>query len=299
MSSSPRSGSVTTASSAPVFSRSSLASVSIESREAGSMIFAKSLTRPSGLGQVRAAAGAAHASAPSARSRTAIAPLGADSARAIVRELEIKSEVLALERADNRLQIVAILPAHAHLVFLDRRLDPDPRPLDEFHDLLGLFGRDSLLDRDDLAHRSLGGGLDLAVLERLQGNASLHELGREHVDYRLEARLVVRVQGQHVPLQLDVAHAALEIEPLPDFLHRLLHGVRGLHHIDLGNNVERVSTRHRSSPPPRGRAAQEDGEASLGSALPRFVRTLLYAYCLRSDRAQVAPARRPLPHEAV
>src|SRR5438046_10038694 len=205
MSSSPRSGRVTTASSAPVFSRSSPASASIESREAGSTILAKSLTKPSALGHVRAAAGdtptsAATTTAPLARARTARARSRA-SARAIVRELEIKPEVLALERADDRLKIVAILAAHAHLVFLDRRLDPDPRPLDELHDLLGLLGRNPLLDRHDLAHRSLRGRLDLAVLERLQGDTPLHELGREHVDHRLQARLVVGVQRQDVPLE--------------------------------------------------------------------------------------------------
>src|SRR5882672_6608533 len=176
----PRSWIVTTASSAPVFSLSSTASAWIESADARSMIPAKSLRCPRGAGHSRAWAGpAAPATASAAaRRRSAATRL----ARAVVRELEIKPEVLTLDPLDDRLEIVPVLARHPHLCFLDLGLDPDSGRLDELHDLLRLLRRDAFADRDHLADGPLRRGLELPVLQRLQGNAALRELAREDVD---------------------------------------------------------------------------------------------------------------------
>src|SRR6185436_9284070 len=218
------------------------------------MIPAKSLTYPVGFGQARACACAGRSSpeTKTAARRSLV--------RAIVRELEIKAEVLTFHRLDDGLEIVTLLSHHAHLVLLDLGLHADAAPLDELHDLLGLFGRNSLPNRDLLPHRSFGGGLDRFVLERLERHPALHELGGEDVDHGLESRLVVRGQRERLLLELDVADRALEVEPLADLLQGLLHRVRYLHQIHVGDDVERiVACCH-----PRSLAARREGERQKG-----------------------------------
>ena len=112
----PRSWKVATASSAPVFCRSSVASDSIESAEAGSTTRAKSLRCPVGAGHSRARHGAAARSqaARTPRPRRSPAPLDADPStalrRAVVRELEVQPKVVPLHGLDDGLQVVRFFP---------------------------------------------------------------------------------------------------------------------------------------------------------------------------------------------
>src|SRR5688572_4234949 len=303
ISSPPRSGIVTTASSAPVFCCSSIASASIESEEAGSTTCAKSLRWPVGFGQSRAhATGAWHAAAQAHARISSVQNLRGDprltaraaaSRGAIVRELEVQPKVVPLDGLDDRLQIVALLPAHAHLVLLDLRLDPDSGSLDEFDDLLGLLRGDPLLDGDDLPHRALGRRLHLPVVQGPQRDAALDQLPLQNVHDRLQLVLVVRREGQRLLIEYDVARASLEVEPLADLLHGLLDGIRSLHQVHVRDDVERVVSRHRSSQGRRRTPGKRKGKsgAEATASPPSCTATLLLCELPISQSKKVAVTR--------
>jgi len=68
----------------------------------------------------------------------------------VIGELQRDAEVLGLEEGDDGLEVVAVLAGDAHLLLLDRRLDPDLRVLAASKAQTGrqlLPGRARLLER--------------------------------------------------------------------------------------------------------------------------------------------------------
>src|SRR5699024_5591841 len=105
---------------------------------------------------------------------------------AIVGELEVDVEVLALEQGDDALQIVALLRAHSQLIALDLRLDAlGPLVADDLRDLLRIVLVDAFLE-GGIDAVLLAGGIGLAVLERLQRDSALDQLRLEHVEDGLD-----------------------------------------------------------------------------------------------------------------
>ena len=92
--------------------------------------------------------------------------------------------------------------------------------------------------RDVLAQRPLGGLLDLAVGDGLQGHLPADELLLEDLDERLAAVLGRGVQLDLVALQLEARAGVLEVEAGRDLPARLVDGVAHLLHIDLGGDIE-------------------------------------------------------------
>src|SRR5574341_1406531 len=76
------------------------------------------------------------------------------------------------------------------LVALDLGLNFELRVADRFADVFGLLGCDALGDGDLLAHRAGQGLFDLAVVERLDRNASFDQFVLQNVDYALQLRVV-------------------------------------------------------------------------------------------------------------
>ncbi len=108
-----------------------------------------------------------------------------------VGELEVDAEVSAAELAHDLLEDVAVFADDADGVALDGGLGLELGVLDGGDDLLGVFGGDALLELDLLADGGVGGGLDLFVLEVLEGDAALDELLREDLDDGFERVLVL------------------------------------------------------------------------------------------------------------
>src|SRR5262249_50175969 len=146
--------------------------------------------------------------------------------------------------------VVALLARDAELVALDLVLDTlQAQTLQELADVAPLLRADADVERDRLAHRSLRRFLDLAVTERLQRNAALHELLLEHLCERLESLLALGVELDRLVLELDRAVGSLEVESRRDLARRLIDSVAELLEIDLGDDVE---ARH-GARTPRGR----------------------------------------------
>src|SRR6266496_2662110 len=122
---------------------------------------------------------AASAAAASAAARNLLIVLG----RPVVRELERDAKVLRFYEGDDGLEVVAVLARDAHLLLLDRGLDPDLRVLDEADDLLGLLHGDAVLQRHALAHGAAGRGLGVLDRQRLEIDAAAVELRLEDVEH--------------------------------------------------------------------------------------------------------------------
>src|SRR4030095_14003519 len=69
---------------------------------------------------------------------------------AIVFELHLDGKGAGSQSLHDRLKLVPALSLHPYQVPLNRGLNFFPRSLDELHDLLGLLGRNALLQRDRL-----------------------------------------------------------------------------------------------------------------------------------------------------
>src|SRR3954466_11942616 len=93
-----------------------------------------------------------------------------------VDELQLHTEIHALELRDGCLQIVALLAGDAHRVFLNRALHLELAALDHLDDLLGLLAVDAFGD----GHRHLGAtarpGRDLAAFEMLEADLAARQL---------------------------------------------------------------------------------------------------------------------------
>ncbi|TSI16731.1 hypothetical protein FO013_07755 [Brevibacterium aurantiacum] len=114
---------------------------------------------------------------------------------AVVDELQVEIEILALEQGDDFLQVVALLRAHAQLLALDLCLDAlGALVSDVLRDLLRIVFVDALfeagIDAVFLARR-----IGFAVFEGLQRDAALDQLRLEDVEDRLDA---VLADGLHL-----------------------------------------------------------------------------------------------------
>src|SRR6185369_5870773 len=90
-----------------------------------------------------------------------------------IRKLHLHIQILAFEELDRILEIIAVLAGHPDLIVLDLGLHLELGLLDDGNDILGLLLGYALLDSDNLAHHPARGRLDLAVLQRLDGNIAL------------------------------------------------------------------------------------------------------------------------------
>ena len=143
---------------------------------------------------------------------------------------------------DRALQRVAVFPSDAHEIALNRCLHLQLAVLDRFHDVARLFDCDALLQRDFLLDARSRGGDDFAVAQTLERHVSLHQLGLENVDHRLELELVRAGEQDFVVLllELDARFRILQIVTLLDLFHRLLHGVHHFRHFDFRDDVKTV-----------------------------------------------------------
>src|ERR1700688_3155702 len=82
-----------------------------------------------------------------------------------VHELEGLRELEAADMGDGGLQLVALLPAHAQLVALDRDLELELAVLERVREALGQLPIDPLLDHDRLPERIARCPLGLLELE--------------------------------------------------------------------------------------------------------------------------------------
>ena len=83
--------------------------------------------------------------------------------RAIVRKLQIDSEIVSLEERNGFLQGIAVFAADADQISLNRGLRFLFRVLHQLYDLEGFLDDDPLLHGDFALGRSSGGGFDRAV----------------------------------------------------------------------------------------------------------------------------------------
>src|SRR6266496_2307131 len=182
------------------------------------------------------AASATSADPASAAAKNRFTALG----RPVVRELQRDAEVLRLHEGDDGLKVVAVLAGYAHMLLLDRGLNPDLRILDEAHDLLGLLHGDTVLERDALTQGAAGRRLGVLDRERLEVDAAAVELGLKDVEHGFELHVVGRGQDEVHLLLDDLVLRALQIVTRLHFPPGLVDGVGDLLHVHLARDVEAV-----------------------------------------------------------
>src|SRR5215469_13486649 len=116
----------------------------------------------------------------------AVACMLAGSVAEVV-ELQRQIELRAAQQLDGRLQVVALLARHPHLLALDAGLHLELRVLDQARDLPADLGVDPLLEQHLLAGR---GEVDLGVLEVQAGeiHAALAEAQLQDLEHLLELK---------------------------------------------------------------------------------------------------------------
>src|SRR2546430_2192221 len=157
---------------------------------------------------------------------------------AVVRELKRDAEVVLLDRADRRLELVPGLARHPDLGALDLRLDLGDGLPDVLGDLLRLLVGDPGHERDRLADRPLRRRLHLAWLQRFQGDLAADRLLLEDLVRSLEA-----VLGRGMPLDLLVLErrpgvGGLGVQTPVDLARGLIYRVANLLQVDLRDDVE-------------------------------------------------------------
>ena len=174
---------------------------------------------------------------------------------AVVDELEVDVEVGGLEHGDNVLQVVARLGGNAQLVALDGCLHALGALLaDHLGDLLCLVLGDAFLN-GALDAGFLAGGVGLARVQGLQGDAALDQLRLEHIQYGQGALFGVCLNEDLVAGVVDFCADAAEVVALGDFLLGLVQGVGYFLLVDLGDDVERRFASHGYSFRERGAGA--------------------------------------------
>src|SRR5262245_9190016 len=159
-----------------------------------------------------------------------------------VDELHRDPEVAVAQQLDHALQVVALLPGHAHLIGLDGRLDLELRILDQLDDLARLVGGDAFLEREVLLRAAARPGLDRFLGQRLQRHLPARELLAQDVGEGPDLEIVGGAEVDGVRLTTHLRRRSLEIEALPDLLQGLVDRVVDLLEVDLAHDVER---RHR------------------------------------------------------
>src|SRR6185437_8425499 len=153
---------------------------------------------------------------------------------AAVGELQGEVEVLALEQAHHRLQVVLALGGDAQLLALHLGLDALGALVpDDLGHLLGVVLGDALLqgDRDAVL---LAGRLGVRRVEVLEGDPALDELLLEHVEYGVRPFLTVGPDLHAVLARPgDGRSHAAEVEAGADLLGGLVKRVVGFLPVDL------------------------------------------------------------------
>jgi len=142
------------------------------------------------------------------------------------------------QNAHRFLQLVALFPAHAHRVFVNRGLHLQLRVLDDLDDLLGLLRLDALFQLDQEAHGAARALARVLLVEVLEAHLALDQLFFQHDQGGLAA--IDRVGQDHhafvVFLQRRLGVA--KVEALADLLLSLQQRVAELCPIYLGDHVE-------------------------------------------------------------
>src|ERR1039458_10249157 len=95
------------------------------------------------------------------------------SVGAIVRELQFQAEVLRAKQGNDGLQFVPVLAGDSYGIALDAGLRLLLRIFYKAHDLLSFFHGNALLKADLLAHTLPHSGLNFAVCQVLERDATL------------------------------------------------------------------------------------------------------------------------------
>ena len=129
---------------------------------------------------------------------------------AVVRELQRDAEVPGAEHSHISCRVSRSLVDYAHGVALDGGLGLQLGVLDEGGDLPGVLDGNALLQLDLLADAGTGGGLELFMLDVLEGDAALDELLAQNFFDRLELVLVLRASWMTVAPSISI----LDLESL-------------------------------------------------------------------------------------
>src|SRR6266702_1820454 len=162
-----------------------------------------------------------------------------------VGELEGNAEVAGAEFAHDLLKGVLVFGDDADGVALNRGLGFELGLFDEGNDFPGGVGVDALLELDLLADGGVCGGLDLFVLEILEGDASLdHALGENLCDGLQGVFVRAGELDGLVAFELDCGLGVLEIEAGVDFFGSLIDRVLYFLDIYFADYVEAVVGGH-------------------------------------------------------
>src|ERR1700753_260477 len=173
---------------------------------------------------------------------------------AVIDKLQSEVEFLALQQGDDRLQVVLLLGRDPQLLALHLGLDALGALVpDDLAELLGVVLGDAFLEADGQPVL-LAGQLGLAGVQHLERDPALDQLVLEHVQDRVGALLAVGPDLHPLlPGPGDRRADVAEVEPLADFLSRLVQRVVDLLPVELGHDVERRICRHLTTPGRHGR----------------------------------------------
>src|SRR6266404_8369367 len=104
----------------------------------------------------------------------------------IVGELHVNAKVPPTQQRNYLLQRVAVFPADAHRITLNRGLDLLLGILNHFYNLTRLLNGDSLLHGDLLTDGGTRRLLDHPVIECLDGHVALDQLALQNIVHRFE-----------------------------------------------------------------------------------------------------------------
>src|SRR5258708_9790882 len=178
---------------------------------------------------------------------------------AIVAELEGTAEIMFAELPKGFLKFILGGGRRAELIGHDRRLDLlQLLFFQEFHDVLGRFRRNSLLESHDPPDRIVGRALDRPGCQVLGRHAAPNHACLQDLPQRRHLELVVGRQDDRVLLRIELDGRArpLEVVALGELLARLADGVVDLLAIDGGRDVEGRSLRHQATASRRCRNAR-------------------------------------------
>src|SRR5438093_6815123 len=163
-------------------------------------------------------------------------------------ELQFESEIRCAEYLDHFLKKVAALPADAHEIALNRRLDLDLAVLDRLHDLSAFFDGYAGLNRNLLPCCSAGGRRDRSIRKVLQRNFAFGELLLKDIDYSLEFEIIDALNNKFLVLlvQIDLRLRILQIKSRLNLLPGLLNCIQHLGHIDNRYHIKAI-VRHEDS----------------------------------------------------
>ena len=154
--------------------------------------------------------------------------------------MEGNFEIEGAEGTHHGLEVVLASARDAQLIALDLGLGFHPEIFDVFDQFFGVFLLDALDEFENLSHRAPGGWFDRSVGERFEREPAFHQFGLEDVGDLCEFKFVVADEFDGLLFFVDgnLAFAPAEIEPLADFLGRLVDRVFQLLFVHFGDDVK-------------------------------------------------------------